>query len=388
MRFISIITGNYPSLAQPMCGTFVQEFARALVRQGVGVTVIQPVAAHRVLFRSAYRYHEAEHIDDRASLNIYRPRFLSHSARDAFKKLGPFNPSRFTFRAFTAAAQRVMRNERINAEAIYGHFLYMAGAAAVHLGCELGIPSFPCVGEGELWTVRWFGEKQARKDLAAASGFIANSCDLKQTLIHDLGIPEQRIGVFPNGADLSVFNPKDKSECRKRFGLPQDSFLVCSAGNFLYKKGVVRVGEAIHGLEGVAGVFAGSGPMPPQASNTAFCDRVSHDEMPYLISACDVFVLPTLIEGSCNAIVEAMACGLPIISSNGTFNDDLLTEDMSIRINPLDVAAIRQCITALQSDKDTLDRMSAAAVIRSKHFDINRRASRIVEFVREQKKIN
>jgi glycosyltransferase involved in cell wall biosynthesis len=290
----------------------------------------------------------------------------------------------FTLNRFIEAVRRILRRRKIRPDALYGHFLYLSGAAAVRLGAEINVPAFPCVGEGELWTVRQFGFNRAPQDLAAASGFMANSTALKRTLIQDLGLTSARIGVFPNGTDLSAFRPRDRQESRRRFGLPSDRFLVASAGNFLAKKGIVRVGEAIEGLAGIAGVFAGSGPVPPRASNTALCRRISPGEMPALLSACDVFVLPTLIEGSCNAIVEAMACGLPIISSTGEFNDDLLIDSMSIRVNPLDIGQIRNAIIRLRDDAPLRNRMAAAAASHSRNFDVNDRAARILGFMAQQ----
>jgi teichuronic acid biosynthesis glycosyltransferase TuaC len=376
-----VVAGNYPSPARPPHGTFVRQFAHAVARQGVKCTVIHPVAIHHAWCGKGFPLRDREVAEGGSMVEIHRPRFLSLSAREAFVRWGPLSPSLFTLKQFAEAVRRVLRMQDVPPDALYGHFLYLAGAAVVRIGQELELPAFPCVGEGELWTVRQFGFPHARKTLAPASGFLANSTALKRTLIQELGIAGHRIGVFPNGADLSAFQPRDRQAARRRFGLPQDRFLVASAGNFLLKKGIVRVGDAIEGLEGVSGVFAGSGPVPPRASNMAVCRRVVHEEMPDLLSACDVFVLPTLIEGSCNALVEAMACGLPIISSMGEFNDDLLTEDMSIRVDPMDVGAIRRAIIRLRDDAPLRARMAAAATRRSRLFDINGRACRMLAFM-------
>lgn len=384
LSHLVVVTSSYPASACPAKGTFVRQFAHAVARQGVQCTVIQPVAIHHAWRRDRYPFHHREEAGEGKAVDVYRPRFLSLSAREAFNFLGPLSPSRMTLNRFTAAVRRVLLEKELCPDALYGHFLYFAGAAVVRVGGEMDIPAFPCVGEGELWTVRRFGFAHARRALQTACGFMANSSALKQTLICELGVAGDHIGVFPNGADLSKFRPRDQKEARNQFGLPHDRFLVGSAGNFLSKKGVVRVGEAIDGLEGVAGVFAGSGPLPPRASNMALCRRVPHEEMPALLSACDVFALPTQIEGSCNALVEAMACGLPIISSIGEFNDDLLDANMSIRIDPLDVPAIRNAIVRLRDEPDLRKRMAEAALQRAKQFDIEDRAQRMLKFMSER----
>jgi len=380
-----VLASNYPSPAQPTYGTFVREFARAVARQGVRTSVIAPVAIQRrARWPNGFPQRSIEKVEQGNELTVFRPAYLSVSAREQFSRLGPLNPSLLTLRQFTSAVRRVVKREHLAPDAVYGHFLYLPGASAVHIGQELDIPSFPCMGEGEFWTVRRFGFARAREELKPAQGFIANSTALKGMLQKDLLIPPDSIGVFPNGTDLSKFKPHPMLAARRHFGLPEEPLLVCSVGNFLEGKGVARVAEAIDALDGVQGVFAGSGPVPPRCANTALCRRVSHDEIPLLLSACDVFALPTVIEGSSNALVEAMACGLPIISSLGEFNDDLLTPEVAIRLDPYDVSALRNAVVTLRDGPELRRKMAAAALARAAAFDVSERARRILQFMHER----
>ncbi|MBK1674787.1 MULTISPECIES: glycosyltransferase [Ectothiorhodospira] len=381
VRHLVIVCSNYPAPWAPTNGTFVQQLVHAVARQGVRCSVIHPVPIHEAIRQ--VRFHERETLDvgNGIVVEVFRPRYISVSAREGFAFMGRLSPSFVTLNRFTAAVRRVISHEGLKPDAIYGHFLYLSGAAAIRVGEELGIDAFPGVGEGEMWTVRQFGWEHARRFLPKATAFIANSTALKRILVSELYLSSALIEVFPNGTDLNSFYPRDRAIARERFGLPKDQFLVGAVGNFLEKKGIVRVGQAIDGLEGVAGVFAGSGPVPPQASNTAFCGRVPHNQLPDLLSACDVFALPTVIEGSCNALIEAMACGLPIISSIGEFNDDVLDETMSIRIDPWDVSALRGAIMSLRDDPQRRKAMADAAVRRSREFDVDQRARRILNFM-------
>lgn len=384
IKNLGVITAGYPSPATPTTYTFVKQFAHANVRNGVSCTVVAPVSVHDYFKNpNGYPYHSTEGSEEQGTVEVYRPRFISTGARAAYTKLGALNPSLFTLKNFTRSVLRTISRENIELDAVYGHFLYLGGAAAVRVGSKMKIPSFPGVGEGEFWTIRKFGLEHAKRHHDQATAFIANSTALKSSLCETLCVPNKKVRSFPNGVDRTIFRPLNKFEMRQRHDLPEDKFLVVSVGNFLHKKGVIRVGEAIGSLDDVGGIYVGSGPEPPIACNTVFKGRVPHDILPELLSAADLFVLPTLVEGCCNAIIEAMACGLPIISSNGAFNDDLLIDEMSIRVDPTEVDAIREAIITLRDDVEQRKRMARAAFERAKLFDVNDRSQRILQFMED-----
>jgi glycosyltransferase involved in cell wall biosynthesis len=129
--------------------------------------------------------------------------------------------------------------------------------------------------------------------------------------------------------------------------------------------------------------MVGSGEVKPASAQILFRGVVDPRRMPELYSAADLFVLPTTEEGSCNAVLEAMACGLPIVTSSGRYMDDIVDDDVAVRVDPMDVRAIREAIVALMNEPARRKSMSEASLAKSKQFDINLRASRVATWLEE-----
>ena len=377
IKSLAVVAFRYPCNLHPTWHVFVRQIAHSFARQGVEVTVINPLSVHRALL-GRDPFISREDAGDGSIVTVFRPRFFSLSSR----QIGCWNTFRLTVGVTYRAALRILRRHLDKLpDAIYGHFMYPAGAVAVRLGHKLGIPSFPAAGEISLDTVDQIGKISAGRELAGATDFIANSHHLSGLMQKKLGIAADRIGVFPNGINRSIFFPRDKIEMRRKYGLPDSELLTAFIGSFEERKGAGRVAEAIRTVNGVSGVFIGGGEDAPQGGKVLFSRRVPHEQVPEVLSACDLFVLPTTDEGCCNAIIEAMACGLPVVSSTGAFNDDILSPQVSIRTDPLDVAAIRQAISRLRDSADLRARMAAEALRWSENFDIDQRAGRILEFM-------
>ena len=191
--------------------------------------------------------------------------------------------------------------------------------------------------------------------------------------------------VFPNGVNLEVFKPMDKAECRKKLGFAENDFICATVGEISERKGQVRIIEAVDSLANpdIKTLFIGKGDALPDREYNLYTGKVPHHELTTHLNAADAFVLPTLREGCCNAIVEAMACGLPIISSDRKFNHDILDESNSIMVDPLDSKQIATAINTLYNDSDRRKKLASGALAKAQTLSIIQRAENIISFINE-----
>jgi glycosyltransferase involved in cell wall biosynthesis len=374
---VAFITGNYPTPSRPEHGTFVQQFVWAMARQGNECSVINPAS----LFDRRYGpYPPRQEIEDAgggAHAQVYRPRYLSFSARS----LGLIHTGRWTQRSLNRVARHAVAALPTPPDVVYGHFLYHAGRAAVVAGTSIGALPVIGVGEGTFWTVDAFGFARARRDFLLAGGFLAVASHIRDGLISKVGAAPENILLAPNGVDGKRFFPSDRGWAREQLGLPPSMFVVAFVGAFDDLKGGSKLVAAAEGLEGVGLVMLGKGETVFTSKRVVHAGTVLHEQVPVWLSGADIFVLPTLEEGSCNAVIEAMACGLPIVTSNGPYMDDIVDDEVAIRVDPTDVKAIRDAILALKNDPERRAQMSAACLRKAKGFDINARARRVTAWM-------
>ncbi len=382
---ICIITHRYPTPNDPGAFVFVDQLASAWADMGMSITVICPIPFF-VEYIDKKRYYQKEWTKKTLKDNkikVISPRYFRFSDR----QIGIINTQKISYNGFQRSVEKTINNLIEKPDVLYSHFL-PAGCHAGDIGEKLKIPAFCAFGESTLWSIDNWKKEDVQNSLAKLSGIVSVSTDNKRVLIENDLYRETDIEVFPNGVDHSLFFPRDKKESRKKYGFPEEAFIGVFTGAFNDHKGVMRAQEAAIKAGNVRMLYIGGGKDKPEGENILFSGRLRHECIPEYLSAADFFILPTKAEGCCNAIVEAMSCGLPIISADGAYNDDILTDSYSIRTNPIDITAMAEAIKTLRDNSELRGKMSEEAKRASMRFDIEKRAIGIIDFMeRKMKKV-
>ena len=380
---ICFILDWYPTETNHGC-VFAKHLICAIADQGYECVVIAP----RIICKDAFRkenkvpYHRIEMTEDKSKIHVYTPFYLHLSSQKYMMK--------FSMNHHYWAVMRTIWRHHIHPSVVYGHFIYQCGLTAARVGEKLGIPSYCACGESSLRLGK--GKKPYETGLvncrwadilSKLSGIVCVSGNNKRLLIENGFVTEAtRIKVFPNGVDVRKFYPMDKKKCRQQLGFPEDVFIVAYTGAFTVNKGADRLNKALKDCKDTYSIFLGQGPEIPDCDGILFSGRVPNSDVAVYLNAADVFVLPTKGEGCCNAIVEALACGLPVISSDLPFNDDILNEKNSLRIDVEDIKQIKDSINRLKNDIDFRIQLANGAREAGYQLDINKRSCKILEFMR------
>lgn len=376
LRILAIC--NYPSETRPAHQVFVRALLMEMRSLGAEITVIAP-ESHWNRAKTGTGFRLPPERDDRDGLTIRRPRYLTYSNIRL-----PFggHTSRWGNAAYARSALRQARTLTGGFDFCLGYFLYPQGQAAARIGAALGIPAVVSLGESTFGRYESaYNRHEISRLFGSLAGVIANSPLLRDRCVENYGLTPEQLRVFPNGVDEALFHPHDRGEARRKLGLPQDRPILIFTGQFIERKGPLRVLKAVQSRPDIGAVFLGYGPQAPRGPQVLHQGPVPHDQVPLWLSAADLFVLPTLNEGFSNAILEALACGLPVISSDLPFNHGLLDEQVAILLDPQDPEALRAAITMLVDCPDRRKAMSQAARVRAGAFSLTSRARGILEYL-------
>ncbi len=356
-------TTLYPNPVDPRHGVFVENRLRHLVASGAArSTVVAPVPYVPAAARSGWagriakrwpRFAAVPSREIRAGIEVLHPRY------PVIPKVG-MSAAPFLLYARSAACLRRLLASGARFDAIDAHYLYPDGVAAVWLGRTFGLPVVITARGSDVSQLPGYAvpRRLIRGALRAADGLIAVSASLGRAML-PLGAAPGKLHVLRNGVDTAVFRPLDRDAARRSFGLTRPTLL--SVGLLIERKGHHRTIEAMRSLPEFDLLIAGEGPererLAALAARLGVADRVRllgarpHDALAALYSAADAMVLASSREGWANVLLEAMACGTPVVASNIWGNPEVVASpEAGIVYDPNTPEALADAVRALFHD--------------------------------------
>lgn len=253
--------------------------------------------------------------------------------------------------------------EKEDIDIIHGHYLFPAGAAAVEVGNEHGIKTYITAHGSDMFEVykkQPLMRSTIRKVLKSADVVLAVSNALRHEIIATgvVGI-SNKTRLSWNSVDINKFSNREDDSFKKEFGLT-DKPIVLFVGNLIKRKNVDSLLEA----KKIANsdyylVVVGDGPLFKKLKKKVEDENIrdviftgARDDVECIIPSCDVLVLPSLSESFGLVLIEALACGKPVIGSDVGGITEIITEDVGLLVNPNKIPSIAKAIDKMINDEN------------------------------------
>jgi glycosyltransferase involved in cell wall biosynthesis len=344
-----VFTTLFPHAGQPAAGLFIRERMYRVAAYTPLIVVVPipwfPFQSLARVFKPHFR-PRAPRIERQAGIDVHFPRFLSIPG--ALKWLDGASIA-------VCCLPTMLRLRRsFGFHVIDSHFAYPDGYAATLLGRWLNVPVTITLRGTEVPLSRDPTRRQRiAQALERAARVFSVSDSLKRHAV-GLGAQESKVQVVANGVDTSVFHPVPREVAREELNLPPGAPVLISVGALVERKGFHRVMECLPSLRqrhpGLRYLIVG-GPSPEgdwsdvlrrRATQLGVADAVEFlgplapDRLRVPLSAADIFVLSTRNEGWANVLLEAMACGLPVVCTDVGGNGEVVCRPGLGTIVPFD----------------------------------------------------
>lgn len=367
---ILLFSSLYPSEVRPIHGIFVETRLRELLKTGeVQAKVVAPVpwfpsTAKR--FGAYAKFAATPRLEQRNGVEVHHPRYV------LLPKVG-MSMAPYAMALGALPTLRRLQRQGFDFDLIDAHYYYPDGVAASLLSKWLGKPFVVTARGSDLNLISQYAIPrklilQAADQAAASIGV----CQALMTKLADLGGNQSKLNVLRNGVDLQRFVPEDRCEARQRLGLAPEGRYLLTVGHLVELKGQHIAIEALAQLPGVTLLIAGAGieqgALKALAQRLGVADRVHwagvvpQSELKWWYSAADALALCSSREGWPNVLLEAMACGTPVLSTNVSGTPDMVnTPAAGVLLDRRDAAALAAAWQQLLARQPTREATRAHA---------------------------
>jgi glycosyltransferase involved in cell wall biosynthesis len=349
MLKIAVVTRYFPSSAEPWQGRSAYQTLRVLAREA-DVRVFYPNASYPSWLRPRSRSYDkldASYSPPDVKVNYYDFPALPLVSR-------PLN-------GWMAARVLLPYIRNFAPDLIFSFFLYPESYAALKIGKVLAVP---VVARSMGSDINRIGDPisafHTRTVLREADFLVTVSDDLRRKAVA-MGASPERTRTIVNGCDLAVFHARDRLAARQKLGIDTGAEAVVYIGRMDAKKGLRELVEAAASLHperpNLQVYLVGEGPDRTviqgaiDANNAAgyvhALTGCAFDVVAIWMTAADLVTLPSYMEGCPNVVLEALACGRPVVATNVGGIPELMSDECGQLVPPRDPAGLAHALAAV-----------------------------------------
>jgi teichuronic acid biosynthesis glycosyltransferase TuaC len=349
MLKIAVVTRNFPTSAEPWQGRPAYQTLRELARQAE-VRVFYPNPSYPSLLKPRGRsYRKLESSSDSPEVKVD---YYDYPALPVVSR--PLN-------GWMAARVLLPHIRSFAPDLIFSYFLYPEGYAALQIGKALSVPVVArSMGSDINRIADPISAMHTRTVLREVDFLVMVSRDLRKKALA-MGASPERICTMINGCDTSVFHLGDRLQARKKLNIDLPAKAIVYIGRLDVNKGLRELVEAAVSLHpehpDMHVYMVGGGPDNSiiqhdiDGSNAAgyihAMPACAFDEVAVWMAASDLVTLPSYMEGCPNVILEALACGRPVVATNVGGIPEIMSDVCGSLVPPRDPAALAQALAAV-----------------------------------------
>lgn len=340
MRLL-IVTSQFPIAGEPNRGRPIHQTVRELSKLA-DVRVLSPVARYprwarprSYLFRASDPAHTLPDCD---------VRYVEYPALPLLTR--PFN-------GWLCARTLHAPLREFAPDVVLSYWLYPDAFGAMRAARCARLPLVVGARGSDLRVRDAVSRRLTRPVLHAAKRILVVSEDLGRVAERDYDADPARIRAIPNGCDATIFHPRDRSDARAALGIDADAELVVYVGRLVPEKGLRELLDAMATLapqrQKLQLALVGEGPMRAELDAKVAADPTLRVHLPGAqgphevarwMAASDLVTLPSYSEGHPNVLVEALACGRPVVATPVGGIPEVVDADCGLLVAARDPAAL------------------------------------------------